>query len=84
MDAQRTPCDLQGEAVLGAQLADPSRPGLLLIGDGSVQMTVQELGTLARRRLTPMIVLVNNDGYTVERAIHGPRAAYHDIAAWDW
>ncbi len=71
-------------ALLGAQLADPSRRGLLLIGDGSAQMTIQELGTLARQRLTPVIVLVNNDGYTVERAIHGPRAAYHDIAAWDW
>ncbi|MFC8784967.1 alpha-keto acid decarboxylase family protein [Streptomyces nigra] len=71
-------------ALLGAQLADPSRRGLLLIGDGSAQMTIQELGTLARQRLTPVIVLVNNNGYTVERAIHGPRAAYNDIATWDW
>ncbi|MEU3985099.1 thiamine pyrophosphate-binding protein [Streptomyces sp. NPDC026672] len=71
-------------ALLGAQLADPARRGLLLIGDGSAQMTIQELGTLARRGLTPVIVLVDNDGYTVERAIHGPRAPYNDIAAWDW
>ncbi|MFJ8364216.1 alpha-keto acid decarboxylase family protein [Streptomyces sp. NPDC093984] len=71
-------------ALLGAQLADPTRRGLLLIGDGSAQMTVQEVGTLARQGLTPVIVLVNNDGYTVERAIHGRRAAYNDIAAWDW
>ncbi|MEV6296653.1 thiamine pyrophosphate-dependent enzyme [Streptomyces sp. NPDC051896] len=71
-------------ALLGAQLADRSRRGLLLIGDGSAQMTIQELGTIARQGLTPVIVLVNNDGYTVERAIHGPRAAYNDIAAWNW
>jgi indolepyruvate decarboxylase len=71
-------------ALLGAQLADPSRRGLLLIGDGSAQMTIQELGTIARQGLTPVIVLVNNDGYTVERVIHGPRAVYNDIAAWDW
>ncbi|MCI2420113.1 thiamine pyrophosphate-dependent enzyme [Saccharopolyspora sp. K220] len=71
-------------ALLGAQLADPARRGLLLIGDGSAQMTVQELGTIARQGLTPVILLVNNDGYTVERAIHGPRAEYNDIAMWDW
>ena len=28
--------------------------------------------------------MVNNDGYTVERAIHGPEAGYNDIAGWDW
>ncbi|MDO0927298.1 thiamine pyrophosphate-binding protein [Streptomyces sp. TG1A-8] len=71
-------------ALLGAQLADRTRRGLLLIGDGSAQMTIQELGTLARQHLNPVIVLVNNDGYTVERAIHGPRAAYNDIAEWNW
>lgn len=71
-------------ALLGAQLADPSRRGLLLIGDGSAQLTIQELGTIARHGLTPVIVLVNNSGYTVERAIHGRRAPYNNIAEWDW
>ena len=71
-------------ALLGAQLADPLRRGVLLIGDGSAQMTIQELGTIARHGLTPVIILVNNEGYTIERAIHGPRAAYNDIAAWNW
>ncbi|MFI2241723.1 alpha-keto acid decarboxylase family protein [Streptomyces chrestomyceticus] len=71
-------------ALLGAQLADPSRRGLLLVGDGGAQLTVQELGTIGRHRLTPIIVLVNNDGYTIERATHGPRAAYNDIARWRW
>ncbi|MFK8844964.1 alpha-keto acid decarboxylase family protein [Streptomyces sp. Ac-502] len=71
-------------ALLGAQLADPSRRGLLLVGDGGAQLTVQELGTIGRHRLTPVIILVNNDGYTIERATHGPRAAYNDIARWRW
>ena len=56
----------------------------MLIGDGSAQMTIQELGTIVRQKLTPVILLVNNGGYTVERAIHGARAAYNDIAPWDW
>ncbi len=71
-------------AVLGAQLAQPQRRVVLLIGDGSAQLTIQELGTLLRHGLKPVIILVNNDGYTVERAIHGPEEVYNDIAAWNW
>lgn len=71
-------------AALGAQLADPDTRCVLLIGDGSAQMTIQELGTFGRHGLRPIILLVNNDGYTVERAIRGPRALYNDIATWDW
>lgn len=32
----------------------------------------------------PVVMVLNNDGYTVERAIHGPEQRYNDIAAWDW
>ncbi|MEV8311856.1 thiamine pyrophosphate-binding protein [Streptomyces flavidovirens] len=71
-------------ALLGAQLADPSRRGLLLIGDGAAQLTVQELGTIGRHRLNPIVVLVDNDGYTIERITHGLRAEYNEIANWRW
>lgn len=71
-------------AALGAGLAHRDRRPVLLIGDGAAQLTVQELGTFCREGLTPVIVVVNNDGYTVERAIHGPAAPYNDIVAWDW
>lgn len=72
-------------AIAGAQLAaEPRRRGILLIGDGAAQLTIQEIGTLARENLDPIIVLVNNDGYTVERAINGPNATYNDIARWNW
>ncbi|MEA1086432.1 hypothetical protein SFC76_19335 [Sphingomonas sp. CD22] len=30
------------------------------------------------------MILVNNDGYTVERAIHGAEQSYNDIATWNW
>jgi len=56
----------------------------LLIGDGAAQLTVQELGTFYREGLSPVIVVVNNDGYTVERAIHGKAAPYNDIVGWRW
>jgi TPP-dependent 2-oxoacid decarboxylase len=71
-------------ALLGACLAEPGRRGVLLIGDGAGQMTVQELSTVFREGLHPAIFVLDNDGYTVERAIHGPNQTYNDIAKWDW
>ena len=32
----------------------------------------------------PIIFLLNNEGYTVERAIHGAHQRYNDIAQWNW
>jgi len=71
-------------AALGAAVAHPDRRTVLLIGDGAAQLTVQELGTFSREGLSPVIVVVNNDGYTIERAIHGENAPYNDIASWRW
>jgi indolepyruvate decarboxylase len=71
-------------AILGAAIAAPQRRPVLLIGDGAAQLTIQELGTLLRRRIPAIVVVVNNAGYTVERAIHGPTKAYNDIAPWRW
>jgi indolepyruvate decarboxylase len=71
-------------ATLGACLAQPESRGILLIGDGAAQLTVAELGTMVREGLAPLVVVVDNDGYTVERAIHGPAEPYNDITRWDW
>lgn len=71
-------------AALGAGLADRDRRTVLLIGDGAAQLTIQELGTFGREGLSPVVVVVNNDGYTVERAIHGVTAEYNDITGWRW
>ncbi len=71
-------------ATLGAGLAHRDRRPVLLIGDGAAQLTVQELGTFSREGLSPVVVVVNNDGYTVERMIHGKTAPYNDIVAWNW
>jgi hypothetical protein len=47
---------------------------------------LQELGTFAREGLTRVVVVVvvNNDGYAVERAIHDRDAYYNNIVAWRW
>ncbi|MGV0783992.1 alpha-keto acid decarboxylase family protein [Mycolicibacterium peregrinum] len=71
-------------AALGAGVADRDRRTVLLIGDGAAQLTIQELGAFGREGLTPVVVVVNNDGYTVERAIHGVTAEYNDITGWRW
>ncbi|MBN9112026.1 MAG: alpha-keto acid decarboxylase family protein [Pseudonocardia sp.] len=71
-------------ALLGVCTAAPGRRGVLLIGDGAAQTTVQELSTVMRLGLPALVVVVDNDGYTVERAIHGPDEPYNDIARWDW
>jgi len=69
-------------ATLGVQLAGPDRRPVTFVGDGAFQMTVQELSTIIREGLNPVIFLMNNDGYTVERVIHdGP---YNDIKMWKY
>ena len=69
-------------ALLGATLATPGRRHILLTGEGSLQMTVQELSTVMRHGLRPLIFVINNSGYTVERAVLGKDAKYNDVANW--
>ncbi|WP_213133698.1 alpha-keto acid decarboxylase family protein [Citrobacter sp. FP75] len=71
-------------AAFGAQAACPDRRVILIIGDGAAQLTIQELGSMLRDGQSPVILLLNNDGYTVERAIHGASQRYNDIAGWNW
>lgn len=71
-------------AMLGAMTAAPRRRGILFIGDGSFQLTVQELSTMLNRGLKPIIFLLNNRGYTIERYILGMNARYNDIANWQY
>ena len=61
--------------------AEPTRV-LAIIGDGSFQLTAQEVSTMVRYGARPIIVLVNNRGYTIEAEIHdGP---YNRIKNWDY
>lgn len=71
-------------AAFGAQTADPDRRVILIIGDGSAQLTIQELGSMLRDEQRLTLFLLNNEGYTVERAIHGATQRYNDIAQWNW
>jgi len=67
-------------ASIGAQLANPKLRPLVLVGDGAFQMTGMELATVARYKLNPVVVLLNNRGYGTER--HMQDGPYNDV--WPW
>jgi indolepyruvate decarboxylase len=69
-------------ALLGTLTAAPERRHLLFIGDGSFQETAQELSTMLRHDCKPVIFLINNGGYTIERGYMGKTSDYNDIARW--
>ena len=69
-------------ALLGALTAAPERRHILFVGDGSFQVSAQELSTILRHDHKPVIFLVNNGGYTIERGYLGKDETYNDIANW--
>jgi len=69
-------------ATLGAAIAAPDRPVVLFVGDGAFQVTCQDLSTMIRNQLKPLIFLLNNDGYTIERVISD--RPYNDIQPWHY
>jgi indolepyruvate decarboxylase len=69
-------------ACLGVAMADSQRRPIVFVGDGAFQMTAQELSTIIRHHLNPIIFLINNDGYTIERVIQD--GSYNDIQPWKY
>lgn len=76
-------------ATLGTALAkrDTNKTGkhnqaILIIGDGSIQMTAQEMSVMIKEKLDILIFIINNEGYTIERVIHGRKQAYNDVPFW--
>ncbi len=67
-------------AAVGVGFADPSLRPIVLVGDGAFQMTGTELATCLRYKLSPIVVILNNRGYSTEREImEGP---FNDIHDW--
>ncbi len=67
-------------AALGTGFADPSLRPLVLVGDGAFQMTGTELATCLRHGQTPIVIILNNRGYSTEREIlEGP---FNDVHEW--
>ena len=69
-------------ATLGIGMAAKDRRVVLFVGDGSFQVTCQDLSTMIRNHLRPVIFLINNDGYTIERVIVD--RPYNDLQPWHY
>ncbi len=48
-------------AAIGAKVALPQRPVCCFVGDGGIQMTMQEFGTIMQEQLGVKVVLLNNN-----------------------
>ena len=69
-------------AAVGAGFADPALRPVVLVGDGAFQMTGTELSTCVRYGQTPIIIILNNRGYSTEREIiDGP---FNDVHEWHY
>jgi indolepyruvate decarboxylase len=69
-------------ASIGAQMANPNLRPLVLVGDGAFQMTGIELSTAVRYKLNPIVIVLNNKGYSTERVIlDGP---FNDVQMWNF
>lgn len=69
-------------AALAVRDSGSDRRVVLFVGDGSFQLTAQEISTIIRLGLKPIIFVICNDGFTIERFIHGMDASYNDIQPW--
>src|SRR5690606_7544419 len=69
-------------AALGVQTANKNLRPLVLVGDGAFQMTCMELSSIVRNQFNPIVVVLNNKGYTTERFLRdGP---FNDILNWNY
>jgi indolepyruvate decarboxylase len=67
-------------AALGAGMAVPDSRALVLVGDGAFLMTGMELSSIARYGLNPIVIVLNNHGYTTERFLL--EGSFNDIHEW--
>jgi len=69
-------------AAVGVQTANRQLRPVVLVGDGAFQMTCLELSTAVRRQFNPIVIVLNNHGYTTERFLQeGP---FNDILDWKY
>jgi indolepyruvate decarboxylase len=72
-------------AAFGIALADPSRRTILITGEGSHQLTANEIGSMGRFGANVIVFVLNNDGYLIERSLEeNPDWTYNDLAPWNY
>lgn len=72
-------------AAFGGQMAAKDRRTILITGEGSHQLTATEVSTMMRQKLKPIIFVLNNSGYTIERVLsNDPDDFFNEISKWDY
>ena len=75
-------------AAIGAKFGAPDRTVIAIIGDGGIQMTIQELGTIMQSKINVKIVILNNEFLGMVRQwqqlFHEKRYSFVDITSPDY
>ena len=70
---------------LGVCIAKPDSRVILVTGDGAHQVSAMEIGTMCRYGVKPVVIVINNQGYSVERVLSGqPDSKFNDIMQMDY
>lgn len=73
-------------SAFGAIMAAPERRVLLFTGDGALQLTAQEISSMLYYGCKPIIFILNNDGYTIEKYLNVKTDGqkYNQIPRWSY
>jgi acetolactate synthase-1/2/3 large subunit len=75
-------------AAIGAKFGAPHRTVVAIIGDGGIQMTIQELGTIMQSEVNVKILILNNNFLGMVRQwqqlFHDKRYSFVDITSPDY
>lgn len=75
-------------AAIGAKYGRPDKTVVAIIGDGGIQMTIQELGTIMQSKPDVKIIILNNQFLGMVRQwqqlFHEKRYSFVDIASPDY
>ncbi|PEF56213.1 thiamine pyrophosphate-binding protein [Bacillus cereus] len=73
-------------SAFGAIMAVHERRVFLFTGDGALQLTAQEISTMLYYGCKPIIFVLNNDGYTIEKYLNvkTKNQKYNKIPQWSY
>lgn len=72
-------------ALFGAMMADNKKCHIMFTGEGAHQLTIQEMANFFEYDLKPVIFVLNNNGYTVERVLSkDPDDKFNNITNWNY
>jgi len=67
---------------VGVKYAKPDKRPIIIVGDGAFQMTGSEFSTHIRNNLNTIVIILNNRGYSTEKAIM--EGEFNDIHNWSY